>query len=316
MRESPNKRAVVVGIFVFVGLAFLAAGILMIGNLHETFTNKVTLIAYFEDVNGLQTGNNVWFSGVKVGTVKDIHFHSRTKVEVGFKVDLKAKKYIRKDSKVKISTDGFIGNKILVVYGGTDKTGEVEEGDSLMVEKMVSQEEVLKILQESNKNLLSITTDMKSITKKIDSGEGSIGKLLNEDVLYRNLNETLLSVQRTSSKGQQFMNNLNEYTAKMNQDGTLANDLVTDTVVFNSIRSLSKQLKQMADSATVLVSQLKKASADTTTSVGVMLHDPESGARMKEIIKNLESSSKKLDEDLEAAQHSWPLKKYFKKKEQ
>jgi len=313
MRESPNRRAVIVGLFVFIGLIFLVSGVLMVGNLHETFKKKMTVTSFFDDVNGLQAGNNIWFSGVKVGTVKAIQFHSRNAVEVTMRIDVKTQEYIRQDAKVKISTDGLIGNKILVIYGGSGKVGQIQEGDTLEVEKSVSQEDMLKILQESNKNLNSITTDFKSISKKLDSGEGTMGKLLNDNSLYDNANKTIVSLQQTSAKGQQLLNNLNTYTAKLNQEGTLANDLVSDTVVFNSIREFAQRLKQIADTTAVLVTQLKTISKDTSTSIGVLLHDKEEGARLKNTLKNLESSSKKLDEDLEAAQYSWPLKKGFKK---
>ncbi len=313
MRESPNRRAVIVGLFVFIGLIFLVSGILMVGNLRETFTKKISVIAFFDDVNGLQVGNNIWFSGVKVGTVKDIHFYSRSAVEVTMRVDVKTQEYIRKDAKVKISTDGLIGNKILVIFGGSGKFDQIQEGDTLDVEKAVSQEDMLKILQESNKNLNSITTDFKSISKKLDSGEGTMGKLINDNSLYDNFNKTIISIQVTSSKGQQLLNNLNTYTAQLNQQGTLANDLVTDTIVFASVREFAQRLKQIADTTAVLVTQLKTITSDSTTSIGVLLHDKEAGARLKETLKNLESSSKKLDEDLEAAQYSWPLKKGFKK---
>jgi len=315
MRESPNRRAVIVGLFVFIGLIFLVSGVLMVGNLHETFKKKMTVTSFFDDVNGLQAGNNIWFSGVKVGTVKAIQFHSRNAVEVTMRIDVKTQEYIRQDAKVKISTDGLIGNKILVIYGGSGKVGQIQEGDTLEVEKSVSQEDMLKILQESNKNLNSITTDFKSISKKLDSGEGTMGKLLNDNSLYDNANKTIVSLQQTSAKGQQLLNNLNTYTAKLNQEGTLANDLVSDTVVFNSIREFAQRLKQIADTTAVLVTQLKTISKDTSTSIGVLLHDKEEGARLKNTLKNLESSSKKLDEDLEAAQYSWPLKKGFKKLE-
>lgn len=140
-----------------------------------------------------------------------------------------------------------------------------------------------------------------------------MGKLLNDNSLYDNANKTIVSLQQTSAKGQQLLNNLNTYTAKLNQEGTLANDLVSDTVVFNSIREFAQRLKQIADTTAVLVTQLKTISKDTSTSIGVLLHDKEEGARLKNTLKNLESSSKKLDEDLEAAQYSWPLKKGFKK---
>ena len=315
MRESPNRRAVFVGLFVFVGLIFLVSGILVVGNLRETFTKKISVVAFFDDVNGLQVGNNIWFSGVKIGTVKDIHFHSRSAVEVTMRVDIKTQEYIRQDAKVKISTDGLIGNKILVIFGGTEKFEQIQEGDTLEVEKAFSQEDMLKTLQESNKNLLSITTDFKAISKKAASGEGTVGKLLNDNTLYDNANNAIRSIQQMSSKGEQMLNNLNTYSAQLNKEGTLANDLVTDTVVFNSIREFSQRLKQIADTTAQLVTELKTISNDTTTSIGVLLHDKETGARLKETLKNLESSSKKLDEDLEAAQYSWPLKKGIKKME-
>src|SRR5436190_338124 len=119
MNESSNKKAVVVGLFVFIGLAFLVAGILMVGNIHDTFKRKMKVVSLFDDISGLQTGNNVLFSGVKIGTVSNLRFYGKSQVEVTMNVETKAQQYIRKDAKVKISTDGLIGNKILVIYGGT-----------------------------------------------------------------------------------------------------------------------------------------------------------------------------------------------------
>ena len=315
MRESPNRRAVIVGLFVLIGLVFLTGGILMVGNLRQTFTKKVTVVAFFEDVNGLQNGNNIWFSGVKVGTVKDINFYNRSAVEVTMRVDEKTQEYIRKDAKVKISTDGLIGNKILIIYGGTGKFTQIEDGDTLEVEKTFSQDDMLKILQESNKNIMAISSDFKIISKKLVAGEGTLGKLLNDNTLYDHADDALRSIQITSNRGQQLLNHLNAYAAQLNQEGTLANDLVTDTIVFNSIRTFSQRLKQIADTTAFLVTQLKTISTDTPSSIGVLLHDPVAGERLKEIIKNLESSSKKLDVDLEAAQSSFLLRKGMKKKE-
>ena len=174
MNESPNKRAVIVGLFVFIGLIFFLAGILIVGNLRETFNRKMELVSLFDDISGLQPGNNIWFSGVKIGTVSSLNFHGKSQVEVNMNVAISAQKYIRKDAKVKISNDGLIGNKILVIYGGTEEFAQVQEGDTLEVEKTFTSEDMINTAQENNKNILAITNDVKAITKKLAAGEGSI----------------------------------------------------------------------------------------------------------------------------------------------
>jgi phospholipid/cholesterol/gamma-HCH transport system substrate-binding protein len=312
--ETPDRRPIIVGLFIFLGIVLLISAILIIGNLRETFKRKIKVVALFEDVSGLQEGNNVWFSGVKIGTVSDLQFYSKSQVKAVFKIEVKAQPYIRKDAKVKISTDGLIGNKILVIYGGTSLP-EIQEGDTLTVEKTFSSDDMILTLQQNNTNLLAITNDIKTISKKLSTGEGTIGKLLNNDSVFTNINSATISLQRASAKAQDLISSLNTFSAGLNRKGTLSNELVTDTVVFNSLRKSVLQLQVISDSAAALVSNLKGGVSDPKSSVGMLLHDPESGARLKETIKNLDSSSQKLNEDLEAAQHNFLLRGYFRKKE-
>jgi len=190
----------------------------------------------------------------------------------------------------------------------------MQEGDTLGVEKTFTSEDVINTLQENNKNLLAITNDFKTISKKLASGEGTIGKLLNDTSVYANINAATKSLQNATVKAQQLISSLATFSSNLNKKGTLANELTTDTVVFKSVKASVLQLQQMADTATVFIANLKKAGSDPNSTVGVLLHDEESGARLKETIRNLESSSKKLDEDLEAAQHNFLLRGFFKKK--
>jgi phospholipid/cholesterol/gamma-HCH transport system substrate-binding protein len=305
MNEPVNKRAIGVGIFIIVGLLFLVGGVLTIGNLHSTFQRKMTVSTVFGDVNGLVAGNNIWFSGVKIGTVKRMEFYGQSQVKVVMNINIESKQYIRKDAKVKISTDGLIGNKILVIYGGTSSSPEIEEGDTLSNEKMLSTEDIMATFQQNNLNILKLT-------QKLADGQGTIGKLINSDSIYNNIAATTKSLQLASANAQLLIASLATYSAKLNKDGTLANDLVTDTVVFNSIKTSVLQLQQISDTAAVFVNNLKDASNNPNSPVGVMLHDEKSGAELKSTITNLDSSSKKLDEDLEALKHSFLLRKYFK----
>jgi phospholipid/cholesterol/gamma-HCH transport system substrate-binding protein len=137
--------------------------------------------------------------------------------------------------------------------------------------------------------------------------------MLDDSLIYTNINATILSLQKASVKAQQMLTSLAEFSSKLNKEGTLANELTTDTVVFKSVKASVLQLQQMADTATVFIANLKQASTNPNSAIGVLLHDEESGARLKETLKNLKSSSKKLDEDLEAAQHNFLLRGYFKK---
>jgi phospholipid/cholesterol/gamma-HCH transport system substrate-binding protein len=315
MKDTHNRRAVVVGVFVFIGLIFLVLGIFMIGNLNETFKSKIEAVAFFDEVGGLKKGNNIWLSGVKIGIIKDLEFFGDRKVKVIMKIDDKAVPYIPKDAFAKLGTDGLIGNKILIIYGGTSLSRNLQDGDTLNVEKTFTSEDMINTLQENNKNLLAITADFKVISSKLAGGEGTIGKLINDDALYAQLDAASLSLQKASARAEQLVNSLATFSEGLNKKGTLANEITTDTVVFNSLKTTVLQLQQMADTAGVFINNLKEAAGNPESSIGVLLYDEESGERLKQIIINLESGSQKLDEDLEAAKHNFLLKGYFKDKE-
>ncbi len=157
-----NKRAVTVGIFIFLGIAIFVIAVLTLGGQQKTFSKALTVKAVFDDVQGLQKGNNIWFSGVKIGTIKKISFHGNSQVEVELNIQESSKDYIRKDAMAKISSDGFIGSKLVVLYGGTDKAQPVENGDVLRAEKIATTDEMFSTLQGNNRNLLDITNDFKS----------------------------------------------------------------------------------------------------------------------------------------------------------
>lgn len=306
MSESVNKRAVGVGFFILVGLLLLVGGVLTIGNLHSTFQRKMTVSTVFGDVNGLVAGNNIWFSGVKIGTVKKLEFYGKSQVKVIMNINIESRQYIRRDAKVKVGTDGLIGNKILVIYGGTSSAPEIEEGDTLSNETMLTTDDIMNTFQQNNLNILKLT-------QKLANGEGTIGKLLNSDSIYNSIAATTNSLQVASARAQLLIASLAEFSAKMNKDGTLANDLVTDTIVFNSMKASVLQLQHVSDSAVVFVSNLKEASNDPKSPIGILLHDEQTGADLKKTINNLENSSANLDKDLVALQHSFLLKRYFKK---
>lgn len=315
MNESPRKHNILVGLFIFIGLLFLLGAILMVGNLHETFKKKMELVTVFDEINGLQTGANVWLSGVKIGKVKNIRINPSRNVLVTLAIEENAQQFILKDANTKIGTDGLIGNKVVIIYGGTANSPTVQDGDALLAGNTFSTENIMLKLEKNNENLLAITTDFKAISHKLTTKEGTVGKLLNDDAMYDNINAIAVSLNKASAKSEKLIASLNEYTSKLNKKGTLGNDLVTDTIVFNSIKKSVLELQQMSKSANLFMDNLKEASANPNSTIGVLLHDEQSGASLKRTIKNLETSSEKLDEDLKAAQSNFLLRGYFKDKE-
>ena len=321
MRSTGSRRAVIVGIFIFLGLAIFIITVLTLGSQKKTFGNSVSIKSFFDNVNGLQRGNNIWFSGVKVGTITKITIIENGRVEVDMNVEDKSAGFIKKDAMAKLSTDGLIGNKIIEIYGGTPQSPVISRGDTLSGEKLLSTDAMMNTLSKNNDNILAITSDLKTITGGIAQGKGTIGKLLTSDDLADNLNNTVLTVQRASENLERLSANISNYTASLNNKGSFANELVTDTVVFSKLRGTMTQLQNVAENATEVINNLKTTTTtlnnglnDKNAPAGMLLNDEKTANGIKITLQNLQSASKKLDEDLEALQHNFLFRKFFKKK--
>lgn len=324
MKILKNNRPVVVGMFILLGIVILLLTLFTIGGQKETFVKSFTLNAIFNDVGGLSVGANIWFSGVKVGTVKKIGFYGNSQVQVMMNVEKDAEAHIRKDAKAKIGSDGLIGNKIIIIYGGSVSLPQVEKNDFLKVEDAQSTDDMLATLQVNNKNLVAITSDFKSISNKINSGKGTLGALLNDpgfaiklNKTVENLQETAINLKIVSENSKSAMTNFQEFSSKINRPGNSINDFASDTIVYNRIVGTVSQLQNAATSVSRFTANLKMVSEKLNrknNAVGVLLNDSASASSIKMTIKNLETSSKKLDEDLEAIQHNFLLRGFFKKK--
>jgi phospholipid/cholesterol/gamma-HCH transport system substrate-binding protein len=313
-QTNTAKRNVAVGIFVLLGLVILAGGILAVGNIHSTFVPKITVTTSFADVNGLQPGNNVWFSGLKVGTVSNLEFVGESQVRVSLKIDKQTQRYVHKDAMAKLSSDGLIGNKIVVITSGTPGTPSIEDGDVLQTAVEPSTDDMLVMLQESNQDLRSVASDLRSITQQIASGQGTIGRLLYDDAMADSLSTTTASLAEASQKADKTAAALSNYTSNLNKPGTLLHDVAHDKDVYPALKKTSEGLAAASEDAAAAAAGLRAATTQSDSPMGVMLSDEEAAADLKATLANLETSSQALEEDLEAAQHAWPLRGGFKKK--
>lgn len=324
MSTTNNRRSVIVGAFILIGIIILITGVLTLGGQRKSFVKTISVNSTFDDVGGLQKGNNIWFSGVKIGTVKKIQFSGDSKVDISMNIDNASKEYIHKDAKAKISTDGLIGNKIIVIYGGSPRTEAIEDGDKLVADKPLNTDEMMANLQENNKNLIGITGDFKIIGKRLVDGKGTIGALLADSVMSQKLNSTMNNLNAISSNlktasqnSSKVVKSFSDFAAKLQTKGSLASELVTDTIVFSNLKLVVAQLQQAATQAGAITTSLKETTGQLNNKnkpIGLLLNDEETASQLKNTMKNLETSTQKLDENMEALQHNFLLRGFFRKK--
>jgi phospholipid/cholesterol/gamma-HCH transport system substrate-binding protein len=318
MNEINIGKRLAVGIFISLGLAILLVTVFTIGNQRKTFIKSIRLHVIFDNVQGLQPGNNIWLSGMKVGTVKTIDFYGNSQVAVILNVERKAQPHIRKDSKAHISTDGLVGNKIVVIDGGSDAVPAVSDNDSLQSQHLAGMQEMMTTFQASNSNLLEITGNLKTISRRLTEGQGTLGQLINDPEIADHLRTSIDHLRNATAGSEKMIANLEAFSDHLRQPDGLANRLITDTTVFNQIKGVVTRLDKAAAQVDQFSQSLKTAGAglnDSNSPIGVMLHDEDAAANLQRTLKNLRLSSKELSDDLEAIQHNFLLRGFFRKKE-
>jgi len=175
-KDISNK--IRLGIFISLGIAVFIVGIYFIGERQQLFRSTFRVSGVFKDVGGLQAGDNVRLSGINVGTVENIDLVSDTSVRVEILIDESTRKFIKKDAVASIGSEGLMGNKILVITPGTGGKMEIENGDTVETVQPVNMDDIMTSLKTTIDNTSKITHDLSKITSDVQSGKGTIGRLL------------------------------------------------------------------------------------------------------------------------------------------
>lgn len=191
------SQKVKTGIFVALGIGILFATVFIIGNQKNLFDNTFTIKANFNNVSGLQVGNLVRFAGINVGTVNDISIVNDTTVQVSLSVQSHVKKFIKRDATANIGSDGLMGDKIIQVSSGSVGQPEVKDESLIQGKNPMSMDEVMVKLNGIATNAEVLTSNLAGIVSKVNNGQGSLGRLINNDQLARNLEGTLSSTTET-----------------------------------------------------------------------------------------------------------------------
>jgi phospholipid/cholesterol/gamma-HCH transport system substrate-binding protein len=205
------SRVARLGAFIVLTLAVLAGGVFFIGSKEYLFGSTYQLKAQFDNVAGLAAGANVLVGGVTSGTVQSISLPHKPgeKVLVVMKLDRKTREIIKQDSVASIETEGLLGNQYLAISFGGEGQPDVKDGEIIESEPPLLMADMLKrangILDSSQaavKNTTEATAHLNSVSAKIDSGQGTVGALVNDKDLYNNLQQTTVTLHATMQQAQ------------------------------------------------------------------------------------------------------------------
>jgi len=240
MKKEKVKQTVTeitVGLFVFAILGALIMFTIIL-SYDNIFTKSYALVVDFGNVTGLTRGDKVYVQGVDVGRVKGMAIS-----EKGVRVDLtmKYKVNLHEDYVIQVKPSTILGGKYIDIYEGTRDLPLVDitqpvQGTSpvdFMAEASEAVKAVRASLEEGGvlKNLETSMENIKTITANIESGQGTIGKLINDDAVYNDLKEitdNLKLVTDRLEKGEGTLGKL------LSSDETIYNDLKETLNSFNS----------------------------------------------------------------------------------
>jgi len=200
MDTHTPKFKVRLGLFVIIGIVIFALAIFIIGKQKNLFDPVFSLTTRFNNVSGLQVGNTVRFSGINVGTVDKIRIINDTTVQVNMMIKRDVQKFIKIDSEAGIGSEGIIGDRLVILTNGGANSKTVKDGQVLASFEPVETDEIMQSLQITAGNAAIASEEVAEILYKINNGDGTLGKLINDESIADNIDQTIVNLKR-STKG-------------------------------------------------------------------------------------------------------------------
>jgi phospholipid/cholesterol/gamma-HCH transport system substrate-binding protein len=236
-RERVMWAQLRVGIMVIVSLVLFAVAIFFISGQVGFLTSRYIIKAYFSGAGGLREGAAVRLAGIAVGNVSKMQISPYTDPQRAVEVDLKiARRYqneIRADSAATVETVGLLGESYVDITRGTPDHDVVPDGGTV---KTFEEADIKAVVQNANdvtSNLRVLSAKLNEITAQIQTGKGSMGKLIYDQALYNKMDATTGAVQDMVNRVQ-------------HGEGTLGK-LMSDETLYNRSVATLDRLNQVID---------------------------------------------------------------------
>jgi phospholipid/cholesterol/gamma-HCH transport system substrate-binding protein len=298
-----------VGLTVVVACITLGVLIFLMSGTGGIFTRKIVLRSYVDNASGLRVGAPVRLSGVDIGNVTNIRVvndpsRQLTPVEVTMKVNTKYRFNLRKDSVTLLSTAGVLGETYIDIDSSQATGPQVQDGDALRSREVPDFSDMVRSGQSTLQNMDALLKRLDRIIAFVESGQGSVGKLIYDPTLYNRLNSTVNEFQGLVSEVAQGKGTL----GKLFNDETLYNkaNATVDklNVVIDDLNagkgSAGKFLKDPAlyDNANATIANVKKFTEDVNAgkgALGKMTKDEEFARKLQDTIDKLSAISDRLE---------------------
>ena len=315
MEPKEFNQNIRLGVFVVAGIALFLTSIFYIGAERNVFNRTFTVSAIFKNVEGLTEGDNVWLSGVKIGTVRNVTIISEGQVVVSLSLKDKQNAFIKADATAFIGSDGLVGSKIVVIRPGSAEES-IHDNDTINSLSPTDTQDLINIAKDVGSNTRSLTDDLKLITAKINKGQGIVGELLNEGELAHNLRETVNYLRLASHNTNKATLDLQKLVSEINNGEGLVTKLIKDSTYAVTFNDALKNVAEVGVNAKAMSEDLREVVAkfnDKDNAIGVLLADSTFARKLRTTLNNAQAASAKLDQNMEAMKHNFLFKGYFKK---
>ena len=317
MEKKEIAQQIKLGAFVLAGLSLFLMSVFLIGSENNIFSRTFTVSAVFRNVEGLKAGDNVWLSGVKIGTVSDVRIISEGKVVVDLSLKNRQNQFIQKDAVASIGSDGLVGSKIVVIKPG--KSNEtVSDEDTLNTISPTDTQDIINLAKDVGENTRSLTSDLRMIAARLTEGQGIVGELLTDGTISQEIRAAVLNLRQTGTNTARASAELQSLINELRTGPGLLPMLVSDTTYANTFRNALANIEKVSVNAGEVSQSLENLASkinDQNNAVGVLLTDSVVANQLKHTIENAEQASHKLDENMEAMQHNFLFRGYFRRQE-
>jgi phospholipid/cholesterol/gamma-HCH transport system substrate-binding protein len=258
-----------VGIVVTIAIGIVFLAIIFAGNIEKIFAPRSRIYATFTDIKGLREDAPVWFSGVEIGSVKSIKFTTEREIQTEMWVSTDSLKFLKQDSKANILTLGLLGDKYIEITPGSRTAAGLHAGGTITGQTTMEIQDVVRTSQESIAKISDFVNILEGILKKIESGEGTLSKLLNDPSVYDNLKDTTEEFTKLIRKIE-------------NGRGTISR-LLNDDTLYADISSSVKDINLFARSL-----------RDSKGTLHKLIDDPSLYDRFQKASENLDVFTQKL----------------------